>query len=71
MTTRLVTIREVVEMLEQCAPGYEWDESDHYYSVTWRGQTYTALPKGPHGSRGKRSMNAEIEGCLKKASPPT
>lgn len=36
-------------MLDECAPGSMPQPKLHHYWVTYRGKTFTSLPKGGHG----------------------
>ena len=50
--------KAIWEMLDHCAPGWKRKETPHFYRVTWKAQTYSALPKGGHG---KKKGRAEVE----------
>ncbi len=43
--------KAIWEMLDHCAPGWKRKETPHFYRVTWKAQTYSALPKGGHGKK--------------------
>lgn len=51
-----VTLREVWEMLERCAPGYTKKPTNHYYCIRYNGLTYPTLPLGSHGSGDHRTI---------------
>jgi len=57
----LITIRDIRRMLDQCAPGHVWQETEHYYRISYRSSVWPSLPKGPHSSRGSRAGRAAIE----------
>jgi len=52
-----VRFKEIVEMLDVCAPGADIQHKLHHTWITYNGQTYRGLPLGKHGNR----KNAEIE----------
>jgi hypothetical protein len=43
------TMAAVFAMLDDCARGHTRRIGTHRLVVTWRGQTYMGLPKGPGG----------------------
>ena len=57
----VVTLEQIIAMLEACAPGYEREEKEHHHWVRYNGRVYWRLPKGAHRHRGARSGRAEIE----------
>jgi len=57
-TSGLVTLKEIREMLDACAPGARIVPKEHHNWVLWNGRTYRGLPLGKHGKR----VNPEIEG---------
>ena len=58
-----VSLREIEDMLNACAPGAVIVPKPHHNWVIWNGLTYRGLPRGKHGAR----QNPEIEiGHVKK-----
>ena len=53
-------------MLDKCAPGHEVVPKTHRYWVSYRGKTYTGLPKGPGGTRKRRNDRSRVLTPLKK-----
>jgi len=53
---REIPLRDVLAMLDACAPGHKRRETGHHIRVTWKGRTYPRLPLGSHRSRGRREM---------------
>jgi hypothetical protein len=54
---RVVRLNDVWRMLDNCLPGYERKESDHYWTVKYGGRSFRTVPLGAHGRR----QNPEIE----------
>lgn len=54
-----ITLSDVFRMLESCAPGHDVKLKLHHYWVTFRGRTFTSLPKGP-GAGGARSLRTPV-----------
>lgn len=52
----VVRLKQVLAMLEDCAPGFAIKQRPHNYCVTYRGRSFPRLPRGAHGSK-----NPEIE----------
>jgi hypothetical protein len=52
-----VSLREIEDMLEDCAPGAVIVPKPHHNWVVWKSFTYRGLPRGKHGAR----RNPEIE----------
>lgn len=57
-STGRVLLRAVFDMLNECAPGHQITQTDHYIRVRWSGKVYPSLPRGEHG---KREARAEIQ----------
>jgi hypothetical protein len=53
-----IVLRDILAMLEKCAPGHTMHETDHFIRVTWRDRVHPRLPTGEHG---KRQGRAEIQ----------
>jgi hypothetical protein len=53
----LVRLGEVERAVKTCADGAKFVLKKHRYWVTYRGQTFRGLPKGP----GRGDLQAEIE----------
>lgn len=45
-------------MLRKCAPTFKYQETDHYFRISFNGKVFPSLPNGEHG---KRDMRAEIQ----------
>jgi hypothetical protein len=58
---KVVSLAEIIRMLDACAAGYRIEEKLHHYWVTYNGKTFRTLPKGSHANRGHRATEAEIE----------
>ena len=43
--------KDIWEMLDQCAPGWKKQETEHHYRIMWKDGTYPSLPKGEHGKK--------------------
>jgi hypothetical protein len=52
-----VSLKEIAQMLDDCAPGAVIVPKPHHNWIAWNGKTYRALPRGKHGAR----RNPEIE----------
>lgn len=52
-----VSLKDINDMLDDCAPGAVIVSKPHHNWVTWNGKTYRGLPRGKHGAR----KNPEIE----------
>jgi hypothetical protein len=52
-----VSLKEIEDMLEDCAPGAVIIAKVHHNWVIWSGRTYRGLPRGKHGTR----RNPEIQ----------
>jgi hypothetical protein len=52
-----VSLKEIEEMLDDCAPGAVIVPKLHHNWIVWNGRTYRGLPRGKHGNR----RNPEIE----------
>lgn len=62
-STGLVSLKEIQNMLDECAPGAFIEHKPHKNWVHWNGRIYWGLPLGKHGAR----QNPEIEiGHVKK-----
>jgi hypothetical protein len=48
-----VRLKEIWDMLEHFAPGYEVRSTDHNWRITVGTAVYPTLPLGPHGKREK------------------
>ena len=59
----------MAEMLDHCAPGWKRKETPHFYRVTWKAQTYSALPKGGHGKKKGRDQATRRGSGLRKEVP--
>lgn len=44
-------MREIWDMLDHCAPGYQAKENPHNWAITWKRKTFPNLPLGKHGKR--------------------
>lgn len=56
-TSGLITLKEISEMLDACAPGARIEPRKHRFWVYYNGLIFRNLPLGPHGNR----RNPEIE----------
>ena len=64
-----VPLRDVRDMLKQCAPGHTIHETDHYYVIRHNGQTYPSFPKKRQVDVGhvrKMARHVGILDCAKK-----
>lgn len=52
-----VSLRDVEDMLDDCAPGAVIVPKPHHNWVIWKSRTYRGLPRGKHGAR----KNPELE----------
>ena len=52
-----VSLRDIEDMLDDCAPGAVIVPKPHHNWVVWNRRTYRGLPRGKHGTR----KNPEIE----------
>jgi hypothetical protein len=52
-----VSLKEIEDMFDECAPGAVIIPKPHHNWVIWNGRTYRGLPRGKHGAR----RNPEIE----------
>ena len=58
-----VSLKEIEDMLADCAPGAVVVPKPHHNWVVWKSKTYRGLPRGKHGAR----RNPEVEvGHVKK-----
>lgn len=55
--TGLVRFKDILRMLDECAPGAVVEAKEHHNWVRFGGRTYRGLPLGKHGAR----KNPEIE----------
>lgn len=72
-----VSLKEIWQMLEHCAPGHTRQMRTHHWVIRYKDKTYSALPLGPHGKREnpeielghvrKMSRHLEILDCAKSA----
>lgn len=65
----LISIKEITEMLEECAQGYSMDLKTHFRIVRFNGLTYPSLPKHDEIEAGhvrKLARNLGILDCAKK-----
>ncbi len=46
-----IRLKKIWAILDACAPGYTRKERTHNWAVTWKGKTYSRLPRGKHGKR--------------------
>jgi len=61
----LVPLRHLLEILESCAPGYDWGATDHFYVVKYNGLTYPSLAKKDQIQGGQIRKMARHLGILK------
>jgi hypothetical protein len=76
---RVVALKDVWQMLAECAAGYERRATDHYWRVTFNGKTCPTLHLGEHGRRAnpdietghvrKMARHLEIWDCAKAKLP--
>lgn len=62
---RLVSLAVVWGILDECLPGYEKRESDHYWRIKCGKKVYPRLPLGEHGARKPSRTDVEV-GYLRK-----
>jgi hypothetical protein len=55
-SARLVALKEILDMLDECAPGARVVPKEHRNWVLYSGLTYRGLPQGAHGKK-----NPEIQ----------
>lgn len=46
-----VGLKDIWAMLDDCAPGHDRRETNHYWRITYGPEVFPTLPKGPHGAR--------------------
>jgi hypothetical protein len=46
-----VALKQILEMLELCAPGHTVTKKPHHYWVRWGEKIFPALPLGDHGEK--------------------
>lgn len=54
-------------MLDACAPGWKWKETDHSFRIVWNGKTYPSFPKHKMIDVGHIKKMARHFGILEKA----
>lgn len=52
----MVSLQEIWEMLDHCAPGWAKKEREHNFAITYNGKTFPSLPRGKHGKRGGNTL---------------
>ena len=63
-TSGRVRLGDIFKMLDECAPGYTFQETEHHFRITYQNAVFPSLPNGEHG---KRDGRAEIQkGVVKK-----
>lgn len=55
-----VKLKKVLDMLKECAPEHETEETDHYYCVKFGGKEFPSLPKGKHGSKSQAEIDRGV-----------
>lgn len=64
-----VSFRDIIAMLEECAPGHTRTLATHSYKIQYNGRTYGALPKFDNIEKGhvrKMARHLGILDCAKK-----
>ena len=71
-------LKEIFKMLDECAPGHEKKQADHYWHIKYNGKHYKDFPKGEHGPKNpeiqighirKLIRHFSIEDCTRKFLP--
>lgn len=44
-----VALKDVLRMLDECAPGHTREQRTHHFCIYYNGSTYPSLPRGEHG----------------------
>lgn len=66
MSSRIiVSIEEVIDLLERCAPGYRIRMTQHHHCVMYNGRTYPTLPLGRHGASRSKGRGEIKNGHVK------
>ena len=64
-STGTVTLREIWDMLEVCAPGHTREPKTHNWRMTFGTKVFPTLPVGEHGARKSGSTEIQV-GVVKK-----
>ena len=59
-----VPLKDIWEMLDQCAPGHTRHETDHFYRICYGTQTFPNFPKKRQVDRGYVKKMARHLGVL-------
>ena len=53
--------KKIWDMLDECAPGWNKNETDHFICLRWKSRTYPSFPKHPQVDIGHiRKMVREL-----------
>ncbi len=64
----MISWREIQEMLNACAPGWRFKESDEYYTIYFGDfPSFPRLTRGSHRQRGKPSAEIHVQHVRKLA----